>query len=167
MMLDGKSLITPEAIATAFASAEASPGGKALVEAKAQLALALNLALQHFEQGRDPVAVIFKLIGQLHKMREKLPPSVWRALLPIAQHHPVAAFFHQDPFTRWSFSKPRGYSGDAQLLDFIYGHPSVDDAVANATPLGKALYSYTKQASAPVAVRERRDLLTLHADEIA
>jgi SAM-dependent methyltransferase len=165
--LDGKSLITPETIATAFVPAEAGLGGKALSEGKAQLALALNLALQQFEQGRDPVVVIYQLIGQLHKMREKLDPGVWRALLPIAQHHPVAAFFHQDPFTRWSFRKPRGYSGDAQLLDFIYGHPSVEGDIANATPVGKALYSYTKHASAPVAVRERRDLLTLHIDEMA
>jgi SAM-dependent methyltransferase len=167
IVLDGKSLITPEAIATELVAADAGLGGNTLIEGKAQLALTLKLALQQFEQGRDPAVVIYQLFGQLHKMREKLDPSVWRALVPIAQHHPIAAFFHQDPITRWSFRKPRGYSGDAQLLDFIYGHASVEGEVANATPVGKALYSYTKHASAAVAVRERRDLLTLHIDEIA
>ena len=167
VLFDGKSLITPEAIASEFVSAAVTADSKALVEAKAELALVLGIAQQQFEQHGEPTAVLYRLIVKLHRMREKLPADIWRSIVAIAQVHPVAAYFHQDPFTRWSFEKPRGYSGDAQLLDFIYGHPSVDDAVANATPLGKALYSYTKQASAPVAVRERRDLLTLHVDEIA
>ena len=164
--LDGESLITPETIATALASAEVV-SDRAVLEAKAELALVLNLARQQFEQGKDPVGIIFNVVAQLHKMRARLDPPVWRVLVPIAQGHPVAEFFLQDPFTRWSFEKPRGYSGDAHLLDFIYGHPSVDEKIANATPVGKALYGYTKHGFSPVAVRERRDLLTLHVDQIA
>jgi SAM-dependent methyltransferase len=166
-VFDGASLITPEAIRAEFVSAGGHAENKALAEGKAELALVLNLAHQQFDLGGDPARTIYRLITQLHDMRGKLDPGVWQALLPIAHNHPVAAFFHEDPFTRWSFEKPRGYSGDAHLLDFIYGDPSVGEEIAAASPLGKALYSYTSQAPAPVAVRERRDLLTQHVDEIA
>lgn len=36
-------------------------------------------------------------------------PPAWFALL------------HQDPFTRRGFEKPRGYGGDAILIDYMYG----------------------------------------------
>ncbi|MBB3944290.1 SAM-dependent methyltransferase [Rhizobium skierniewicense] len=92
---------------------------------------------------------------------------MWKEIIPLVQNHPVAAYFLQDPFTHWSFDKPRGYSGDAQLLDFIYGHPSVQDKIAAASPIGTALYDYTKDASSSVAVRERRDILTKYIDDVA
>ena len=167
IVLDGDSLITPEAIASEFVPARVDPDVGAFVEAKAEVALVLGLAHRQFEEGNNPVEVIQKLAAQIHRMRGRLDTSVWRALIPIVQNHPISKYFHQDPFTRWSFEKPRGYSGDAQLLDFIYRHPSVEEAIANASPLGQILYSYTSLQSAPVAVRERRDLLTLHVDEVA
>ena len=40
------------------------------------------------------------------------------------------------PFTRWSFEKPRGYSGDASLLDIDYKHRSADEMVALSSALG-------------------------------
>jgi len=166
-LLDGESLITPKAIAMELASTGVESDGRAFDEAKAELALILNFAQQQFEQGRSAGETIQRLITQLHALRKRLEPGVWQALLPIAHHHPVSALFHQDPFTRWSFEKPRGYSGDAHLLDFIYGHGDVGEEVAKASPLGKALYGYTSQAPAPVAVRERCHLLTQQVDEIA
>ena len=53
------------------------------------------------------------------------------------------------------------------MIDFIYGHPSVAEEIATASPLGRTLYDYTKNAPSSVAVRERRDLLTRHVDAIA
>jgi len=164
---DGESLITPQAIITELSSSKTDLHDDQLATAKAELALVLRIALLQIEENREPAQIIHRLIGALHEMRRKVDPSVWQELIPIVQNHPVTAFFHQDPFTRWSFEKPRGYSGDAQLIDFIYGHPSVSEEIANASPLGRALYGYTKESPSPVAVRERRDLLTRHVDEIA
>ena len=50
VLFDGKSLITPEAIASEFVSAAVTADSKALVEAKAELALVLGIAQQQFEQ---------------------------------------------------------------------------------------------------------------------
>ena len=167
LVFDGESLITPEAIANELDSTKVGPYGEPFATARVQLALALNIAKQQFEQGRDPGSIINRLAEELYQMRRKCDYSVWQSLIPIAQNHPVSEFILQDPFTRWSFEKPRGYSGDAHLLDFIYGHPDVAEEIANASPLGQALYDSTKDSLSSDAVRERRDLLTEHVDETA
>lgn len=164
---DGESLITPEIFATTGRPSKSSLHDEQFTVGQAQLALTLKLAQQRFERGEKPAAIIHRLAAELHEMRVRFDPNVWSDLVPIAQNHPVSSFLLQDPFTGWSFEKPRGYSGDAQLLDFIYGHASVAEDIAKASPLGRALYDYTKDASSSVAVRERRDLLALHVDEIA
>ena len=164
---DGQSLITPETIASAFAPSEFHERREEFETGKAELALILGIARQQFEHGRDSAAIIKRANADLHRLRGKLHPALWQGLVPIAQNHPVSEFFLQDPFTRWSFEKPRGYSGDAHLLDFIYGHPSAVEAISNASPLGQALYDNTKDSLSSNAVRERRDLLARYVDEIA
>lgn len=38
----------------------------------------------------------------------------------VCQSHPLSAVFLQDPYARRAFEKPRGYAGDAVMLDYIY-----------------------------------------------
>ncbi|MDZ7928452.1 MAG: class I SAM-dependent methyltransferase [Agrobacterium sp.] len=165
--LDGTSLITPDTVAKEIFARKTEAFDEHFAVAKAEIAIILELAQQQFENGVSAQDIIHRTAGALHGLREKLHSSVWAALIPLVQNHSVSDYFLEDPFTRWSFEKPRGYSGDAQLLDFIYGHDSVAETVKNATPLGAALYDYTKDASSSVAVRERRDLLTRFVDEAA
>jgi hypothetical protein len=165
--LDGASLITPDTVAKEIFARKTEAFDEHFAVAKAEIAIILELAQQQFENGVSAHEIIHRTAGALHGLREKLHSSVWAELIPLVQNHSVSDYFLEDPFTRWSFEKPRGYSGDAQLLDFIYGHDSVADKVKNATPLGAALYDYTKDASSSVAVRERRDLLTRFVDEAA
>lgn len=165
--LDGQSLVTPDAVYKELLTQSYSDLLRDLPIAEAEVALILNLAQQQFLGGAAPAIIIHAVAGRLHEMRRKYHYDVWSRLLPLIQQHPVADCFLEDPFTRWSFEKPRGYSGDAQLLDFIYGHKSVSDRVASASPLGAALYDYTRNASSSVAVRERRDILTRYVDDVA
>lgn len=164
---DGSSLITPVAIASYNipSHAEAAPGE--LETGSLEMTLILAAAERQFMSGTAEATVIDQLIRRLQALRKKLSPKVWHTLTEMARVHPVSGYFLQDPFTRHSFEKPRGYSGDAQLLDYIYGHPSIESEVADATPLGRALYAYTSNSPSPVAVRERRDLLAREVDRIA
>ncbi len=166
-VLDGESLITPAAVAADIASLHPAHDRDQLAIATAELGLVLHTARQWFEGGSDPVQTMRWTVEALHKLRRKVAAGVWRALVPQAQEHPVAEYFHRDPFTRWSFRKPRGYSGDARLLDFIYQHENVQQDVAEASPIGQSLYAYSKYYPSCVAVRERRDLLTRQVDAIA
>lgn len=166
-VLDGKSLITAEMIAGSLRRRKIGHHGEAFETARVELALILHATHQQIEQRKDPAEIIRRLMSYLNATRSKVHPDVWQALIPVVQNHPVLEYFLEDPLTRWSFSKPRGYSGDAQLLDYIYCDPHVAESVANASEIGKALYTHTQDVPSCVAARERRDLLTRYVDEIA
>ena len=91
-------------------------------------------------------------------------PEAWRALVDReVRNHPALAFAHENPFVWRCFSKPRGYAGDAVMLDFIYRHPSAQGLVAEATLRGQRQMEVCLTTPAPRAVRNRCRLL---ADEI-
>jgi SAM-dependent methyltransferase len=165
-VLDGRSLITDEIIAASLGR-RLDDRSEAFEAARAELALILQAAQQQISRERAPAEIIRPLMARLEAMRLRLHADVWRALAPIIQNHPILDYFLQDPMTRWSFEKPRGYSGDAQLLDYIYCDPHVADSVASASEIGKALYGYTQNVPSCVAARERLDLLARQVDEIA
>lgn len=79
--------------------------------------------------------------------------------------HPIREFIHRDPFTYRSFSKPRGYAGDAVMLDMIYrGWP---DDLSGKDAAAQPLLDYTTNRPAPCAVRNRAQTLAELIDETA
>jgi hypothetical protein len=165
--LDGQSLITPQSVASKFPLPNQGNETDLLRTSAAEFAIAINIAMQRFAAGKDLPDAVKWLIGQLHDIRHRAGVAVWQKLVPIIQAHPSAKVLHQCPFTRWSFEKPRGYSGDAGLIDFIYGHSAAAGEVARSTPLGREIFKYTINAPGPVAVRERRDVMARYVDETA
>jgi len=101
----------------------------------------------------------------LKEVRDNAKPEVWR---PFASDqfsaHPLVSILHQDPFTRHSFNKPRGYSGDADLIDYMYGErkPGLD-----ITQLGLRIFDYTTNTPAPQSVRDRREIIAKMIDELS
>jgi extracellular factor (EF) 3-hydroxypalmitic acid methyl ester biosynthesis protein len=51
-------------------------------------------------------------------------------------------FLCKDPYTKWGFEKPRGYAGDAALMDLAYGHPTIKTLLDNACDAGREIYKY-------------------------
>lgn len=71
--------------------------------------------------------------------------------------HPIRSLVHQDPFTWRAFSKPRGYAGDAVMLDYMY---YTDQCLpAGVSALGEQIYHHATNCAAPRAVRCRRKIL--------
>lgn len=163
---DGESLITPGLIHDELSGSDENSENNVEASADAELQALLDGALGQFKESADPARIVFDTVMGLHAIRNSLSYAGWQRLIPVARAHEVAAYFLQDPFTRWSAVKPRGYSGDAGLLDFIYGHESVKEHIEGASDLGRALYGYTRMAASSVAVRERRDILARMVDEI-
>jgi SAM-dependent methyltransferase len=167
LQLDEYSLVTTRLMKKHAATSEETADADELRNSTAQLALILDLAHQAFTRHKPAALTVHRLAGRLHKLRRQVAPAVWQKLVPMAQQHRVAEYLIQDPFTRWSVEKPRGYSGDAGLLDIYYKHSTADDTVASSTLLGRQIYAYTSEAASSVAGRERRDILARTVDETA
>lgn len=105
------------------------------------------------------------LFRELTELRRVSDPADWELFCRSEfTSHPITRIVHQDPITRRSFMKPRGYSGDAVLLDLLY---TPDEPPPGCSPEGIAVWEYTIAAPEAVAVRERRDMLAGIIDQIA
>lgn len=63
----------------------------------------------------------------LYQVHQRVSNQEWRKLVSdVILNHPIGKICHKDPFTHRAFSKPRGYAGDAVMIDYIYGY--FDDA---------------------------------------
>lgn len=98
-----------------------------------------------------------RLVPALRAAREATEPEAWTAFCQArCLTHPVAAVLREDPFTHRAHAKPRGYPGDAALLDLIYGATPLPP---DTTALGRALYASNVHSDACRSVRERRAIL--------
>jgi hypothetical protein len=101
------------------------------------------------------------LVSALFRLRSSMPPPTWEKLTSVCRQHPICSTLHQDPLTHRSFQKPRGYSGDAVMIDMIYDH-------AASGIQHTAVSSYTAgTSSAAQAVRHRRSLIASIVDRLS
>jgi hypothetical protein len=91
----------------------------------------------------------------------------WTEFTRACLNHPLRRLLHQDPFTYRAFSKPRGYAGDAVMMDYIYGLGEASTAARSATPLGRAIFAHMGTRPSARAVRYRRRLLAGLIDRTA
>jgi len=114
----------------------------------------------------DPLAVahqISTLFHGLHDVRRQMPREEWKNFCKsVAAKHALAEVIHQDPFTLHSFRKPRGYAGDAELLDYIYGHRKVP-----TSQVGQTIFEYTTGTAVSQAVRNRAQVIAGIVDRVA
>lgn len=108
-----------------------------------------------------------ELIDEMRIVRSGLRIDDWRDLSKdVILKHPVADILFSCPLTKRSNEKPRGYAGDAELLDHIYGLGSAKAAPHPATRAGQ-IYFYTVNSPACRAVRRRREILANEIDAAA
>ncbi|MGZ3681986.1 MAG: methyltransferase type 12 [Ktedonobacterales bacterium] len=130
----------------------------------------LDDATTMIDNGDDISAASATLCQELYETRRSLPAAEWQQFATVAcREHPLYALVSQDPLTARAFAKPRGYAGDAVMLDLIYA--AEDDyqpaEIMQSTPLGQQVYRATSQFPAAQAVRNRRRLIIEKLDEVA
>jgi len=111
-------------------------------------------------------ATLDELVATLQTHKILGTEAEWREVVARCRQHPVTKLLHEDPFTERAFAKPRGYPGDAELMDFIY---DVEDGrpPPPASPLGRVLFDHHIRAPASLGVRSRRAAVASHIDRIA
>lgn len=115
----------------------------------------------------DSLAAMQILIDGLREIRAGLGADDWRTLsAETVLKHKLAETLFRCPLTRRSNEKPRGYAGDAELLDHIYGLGAAASAPHPASIAGQ-IYFYTVNSPACRAVRERREILGREIDAAA
>ena len=102
----------------------------------------------------------------LRERRLQSNDQSWDEFVTACLKHPLRDVLHQDLFTYHAFSKPRGYAGDAELLDYIYGREE-RWPVPETTPLGQRIFDYTTLAPAAEGVRARRGFVADLVDRLA
>lgn len=108
------------------------------------------------------------LIDGLERIREAREPDEWQALTQhVRTDRTWGNLLYQDPLTRRAFEKPRGYAGDAVMMDYAYGIHSAHQACARATPFGRPLLRHIQNRPAVQGVRFRRERIAQLIDETA
>lgn len=130
-------------------------------------------AAQKMIEGGQVAEGMDALITSLKTRRDDSPDQEWAEYKVLCRNHPVCKLIHEDPFTWRTFNKPRGYAGDAVMMDMIYlqeavgGHEQAFRLPEETTDLGRELYKYTSQIPACKAVQARRDAIADMIDKVA
>lgn len=129
----------------------------------ADLLLLLDDTYAQFQAGHI-AAGMARLCESLLAHRLASPEPVWRETVGrVCLSHPIRALLHQDPYTLRAFEKPRGYAGDAVMLDFVYG----ESPPPETSPIGQEVFKATTGLPNGLSVRDRRDRLARMFDELA
>ncbi len=111
-------------------------------------------------------ASVNRIFTECKKLRDHLEPSAWVECVKKIRESDLLPLVHQDPFTSRAFTKPRGYAGDAVMMDYIYGLEEGWQPPTTST-LGRGIFQYTTSAAASAGVRARREHIAEKLDEVA
>lgn len=125
-------------------------------------------ALDHLTErlADDDLRYMDRFVVGLNTVRLQTSPAVWDAFVSEVRRHPVCQAIHEEPFTRRAFDKPRGYAGDAPMLDLVYQDVRSDAIAEGAlSRRGRRLHEWVVEQPACQSVKRRRDLLAALIDQ--
>jgi SAM-dependent methyltransferase len=113
----------------------------------------------------DLYRALEQLLATLNLWRDRAAtPGEWQRAIALVRAHSLHALLRQDPFTDRAFSKPRGYAGDAAMLDFCYDPPG-SHLERVPTAVGAAILRFIHATASARGVRERRRILARAIDD--
>lgn len=145
------------------------PGDQTAISATGPAGLRRELdAILASAHGWDGVFCAWtRLIELTGALKRSLPAEGWEMARAELRAHPIHALALEDPFTRHSWEKPRGYSGDGAMIDHVYRLGEAPGLVHAASAAGRNVNACVIGAHTCVAVRERLHLLARLVDATA
>ena len=105
------------------------------------------------------------LVSELSLLRKRLGREPFHdEVAARCLNHPIRNYIHQCPFARRCFTKPRGYAGDAVIIDYFYGYEGPEQS---DTPIGRTIFQVSMTQSMCESARYRRVVLAQKIDEVA
>ena len=89
------------------------------------------------------------------------------SLRDTALAHPIADYIYQCPLTAHAAARPRGYPGDAELIDYLYCHPARAPDISRATAAGQEILQIILDRPIAIALRSRRQTIANLIADIA
>lgn len=124
---------------------------------------ALDRALRALQHGEAHTA-LQELSEQLHTVRQQASNDFWNDVIrPACAAHPIDRIVLEDPFTRRAREKPRGYAGDAVMIEYLYTRIPPN----GTTDVGQQVFAFTTNAPSGKAVRWRLGHLATSIDHAA
>ena len=116
---------------------------------------AFDQILGEIERGEAGTAAVF-LVGMMtNQLRDA---QGFEQLRTTLRAHPLHRALLEDPFSARAYAKPRGYAGDAVLIDYIYDRMPPPDTSAT----GRAIFAASTRFQGSQGVCERRN----HAEAV-
>lgn len=112
----------------------------------------LDTSLNHF-QTENYVSGVQNLLDRLSKLVNiHGSESFQEWIKEYCLAHPISGYLFQSPFTKRCFDKPKGYAGDATLIDYIYRIGTLKEEY---TEIGKMIHDICIHSSCCESVRWR------------
>ncbi|MCA9740662.1 MAG: hypothetical protein H6695_01660 [Deferribacteres bacterium] len=87
----------------------------------------------------------------LWKYRNRWPKDIWQTFCTkICRDHPLTQAIHTSPISHRAYTKPRGYAGDAILMDYLYEYQP---------QFSSQVYNWEYRMLGPKSVRSRRFII--------
>jgi len=107
------------------------------------------LKLLDDDQVEDALHLLAGALNALH-----FTGAGWPASRQALRDHPLHDHLLLDPYVARAFHRPRGYPGDAELIDFIYDRT----APPETEPVGARLFGVTTNFPVARAIRDRMEI---------
>lgn len=97
--------------------------------------------------------------GELRRLKLSLSERDWDRTIGECRRHAVRAMRHEDPLTERAYRQPRGYQGDAELLDIIFHRDWRGHYDRQVSSFGRAIFGHTIDCKFSSATRARRTIV--------
>ena len=123
-----------------------------MIQAHSNTNALLDDALAGLSSDAASERALSALCAHLYELRASSTASQWAELGERCRAHPIFDVAREEPITKRAFEKPRGYAGDAKLMDLIY---SVQPA-AGLRPESARVHSFINGRPATRGARARK-----------
>lgn len=112
----------------------------------------------------DVWSAVTRLREILYFQYKSLSKDEWTAYVKnLQEDQAITEYLYRCPYTKRAKDKPKGYAGDAVMMDYIYGLYD-NDLLKKTDGLGEEVFRFTTNSSAARAVRYRRRVIAKYLD---